>query len=122
MFVKRADEMRRAGEEVTTADGQVRTIRMLTDADGVGFGFSDVRLAAGADVTWQNGHHWQANHIISGSGEVTDMTTGQSWALGPSVSYNVGPKDRCRVKADTDVHLLSVSSPLLAGDERQDGD
>jgi len=37
MFVKRADEMRRAGAAMIAANGQARTIRMLTKADGLGF-------------------------------------------------------------------------------------
>jgi L-ectoine synthase len=122
MFVKRADGMRRAGKEMIAANGQVRTVRMLTKADGVGFGFSDVRLAAGAEAILWHKHHWRANHVISGSGDVTDIATGQTWALGPSMAYNVGPEDRHRVRAHTDLHLLSVFSPPLSGDETHDAD
>lgn len=122
MFVKHVDEMRRAGKEMTTANGQARTIRMLTKADGVGFGLSDVRLEAGAEAILWLKHHWQANHITSGSGEVTDLTTGQTWELGPSMAYNVGPEDRHRVRAHSDMHLLSVFCPALLGDERHDED
>jgi L-ectoine synthase len=80
MFMKRADEMRAAGKEMVAANGQARTIRMLTKADDVGFGFSDVHFSAGADATLWYKHHWEANHIISGSGEVSDLTTGQARA------------------------------------------
>ena len=122
MFVKRADEMRAAGKEMTAANGQARTVRMLTKADDVGFGFSVVHFAAGADATLWYKHHWEANHIIFGTGEVTDLTTGQSWRLEPGVGYNVGPKDRHRVRAHTDVHLVSVFCPPLAGHELHDAD
>jgi L-ectoine synthase len=122
MFVKRADEMRRAGKEMVTANGQARTIRMLTKADGVGFGLSDVRLAAGAEAVLWHKHHWQANHVISGTGEVNDLTTGQTWELGPSIAYSAGPKDRHRVRAHTEIHLLSVFCPPLVGDELHDED
>lgn len=122
MFVKRADEMRRAGKEMVAANGQARTIRMLTKADDIGFGFSDVHLAKGADATLWYKHHWEANHIISGTGEVTDLGTGQSWKLEPSVSYNVGPKDRHRLRAHTDLHLVSIFCPPLVGNEQHDED
>ena len=122
MFVKRVDEMRRAGKEMTMANGQARTIRMLTQADAVGFGLSDVRLAAGAEEIICYKDHRQANHIISGAGEVTDMTTGQTWELGPSTAYYVGPEDRHQVRARTDMHLLSVISPPLMGDEQYDAE
>ena len=122
MFVKRADEMRAAGKGMVAASGQARTLRMLTKADDVGFGFSDVHFAAGAEATLWYKHHWEANHIISGMGEVTDLTTGQSWPLEPGVGYNVGPKDRHRVRAHTDIHLVSVFCPPLEGHELHDAD
>jgi Ectoine synthase len=46
MFVKRAGDMRRARKEMMAANGQARTLRMLTRDDGLGFGFSDVHFAA----------------------------------------------------------------------------
>ena len=120
MFVKHADEMRQAGGQMVAADGQTRMIPMLTEADNVGFGVSDIHLQAGAETTLSHKNRRQANHIISGAGEVTDVSTGQTWELGPGMAYNVGPKDRHRVRARTDMHLLSVFSPMLAGDELQD--
>lgn len=122
MFVKRADEMRKAGKEMVAANGQARTIRMLTKADGLGFGFSDVHFKAGAEALLWYKHHWEANHIIAGTGEVTDLTTGESWKLEPSMAYNVGPKDRHRVRATTDIHLVSVFCPPLVGNEQHDAD
>ena len=122
MFVKRADEMRAAGEEMTVANGEARSLRMLTKADGVGFGFSDVHFAPGAEATLWYKHHWEANHIISGTGAVTDLTSGQSWKLEPGVGYNVGPKDRHRLRAETSLHLISVFCPPLEGHEQHDAD
>ena len=122
MFVKRVDEMRAAGKEMVAANGQARTTRMLTKADGIGFGFSDVHLAAGAQALLWYKHHWEANHVVSGSGNVTDLTTGQIWALGAGVAYCVGPKDRHRLSATTDLHILSVFSPPLVGEEQHDDD
>jgi len=122
MFVKRVDAMRRAGAEMSAASGQARTLRMLTKADDLGFGFSDVHLVAGSEATLWYKHHWEANHIMSGTGAVTDLTTGQAWALAPSVGYNVGPKDRHRLRADTDMHLVSIFCPPLVGNEQHDQD
>ena len=122
MFVKHLDEMRRAGRQIVTANGKVRSIRMLIRADGVGFGISHVCLEAGADTSYWHKHHWQANHIISGSGEVIDRTTGQTWELGPGMAYNVGPGDRHRVHARTDILLLSIFCPPLEGGEEHDED
>ena len=108
MFVKRVDEMRRAGNETITANGQVREIHLLTRDDDVGFGLSDVRLAGGGEAVYRNELHRAAHHIISGTGEVTDITTGRTWPLGPSVACNVGPEDHIRVCAHTDMHFLRI--------------
>jgi L-ectoine synthase len=122
MFVKTAEEMRRQGQEMSAANGRARTLRMLTKADGVGFGLSDVHLNAGAEALLWYKYHWEANQIISGHGEVTDLASGQSWKLEPSMSYSVGPKDRHRLRAHTDIHLLSFFCPPLVGDEQHDAD
>jgi len=122
LFVKRADEMRQMGHELVAANGQARTLRMLTQADDVGFGFSDVHLIAGAEATLWYKHHWEANHILAGSAELTDLTTRQTWQLKPGMGYYVGPKDRHKLKAVTDLHILSIFSPPLRGDELHDAD
>jgi quercetin dioxygenase-like cupin family protein len=122
MFVKRASEMRAAGKELVVANGRARTIRMLTKADDLGFGFSDVHLAAGADAVLWYKHHWEANHILDGLGEVTDLTSGASSKLEPGLGYNVGPQDRHRLRATTDLHLISVFCPAPRGDEQHDAE
>ncbi|MBM3542849.1 MAG: hypothetical protein FJX51_12455 [Alphaproteobacteria bacterium] len=122
MFVKRGDALRAQGQEHIFAQGKDRTLRMLTQADDVGFGFSDVFFSAGADTNIWFKHHWEANHILSGSFEVTELTTGRVHRLGPGMAYNVGPKDRHRLRALTDVHLISIFCPALRGDETHDAD
>lgn len=122
MFVKRADEMRAAGKEMKAANGQTQVIRMLTAADDLGFSLSDVHMKAGADANLWYKHHWEANHILSGAGEVTDLASRKSWKLEPGMAYSVGPKDRHRLRAHTDLHLISVFCPPLRGDEQHDAD
>ena len=115
MFVKRIDEMRKAGEEIVTGGGEACLIRMLTADDGIGFGVSDLRLAAGAEADLWTADHWQANHVIAGTGKVSDATTGRTWELAPGMACNVGPLDRHRIRALTGMHLLSVFAPVQHG-------
>jgi L-ectoine synthase len=119
-MLKRADEMRAASKEMVVANGQARTIRLLTQAEDVGFGLSEVQVDAGAEIVLWYKHHWEANHILIGTGDVTDRTSGRSWKLQPGMAYNVGPRDRHRLHARTDLHLLIVFSPALKGDEQHD--
>ena len=120
MFVKDADQMRAEGKELTLRSGAA-SLRMLTKADDVGFGFSVVNSPGYGEATLWYKNHWEANHILSGSGEVTDLTTGESWKLFPGVSYNVGPKDRHLLK-NQDIVLVSIFCPPLVGNEAHDDD
>ena len=122
MFVKTVAGMRGDGLEKVVAGGSARTVRMLLQADGVGFTLSDVNLAAGNRNTLWYKHHWETNHILSGTGTVTDLTSGEVWPLEGGTAYNVGPEDRHSMYAETDLHLLSVFSPALVGDEQHDAE
>lgn len=122
MFLRRINDMRAQGKEIATANGHSRAVRALTRADGLGFSFSDVTFAAGASTVLWYKHHWETNYILSGTGLVEDLTTGESWKLAPDIAYNVGPKDRHRLSAETDIHLVSVFCPPLEGTEQHDAD
>jgi L-ectoine synthase len=76
-----------------------RSARFLTAADGMGFSYNDNHVAKGSGATLRLKHHWEANYIVAGRGEVTDLTSGEKWALEPGVLYLVGPNDRHRVRA-----------------------
>ena len=122
MFVRTLDELRREGRELRLLDGHARSARLLTAADGLGFSFHDVGIEAGAEVTLWYKNHWEPNYIVSGAGTVEDLTTGERWPLGPGSLYTVGPTDRHRVTVTDTLHIVSVFSPSIMGDERHDAD
>lgn len=122
MFVRTLDGLRRAGSEKLLCGGQVHSTRFLTAADGMGFSMSDVRLAAGLDQQLWYKNHWEANHVIAGTGTVEDIPSSQSWPLEPGVIYTVGPKDRHRVRTESDMHIVSIFDPPLTGNEAHDAD
>ncbi|MEM9473398.1 MAG: ectoine synthase [Pseudomonadota bacterium] len=115
MFVKSVDEMRRAGAEQVTADGRVRTVEMLGDADRIGFGVSDLRLVAGAETMLGDSNSCQANHVLFGTGVATDIASGDTRKLGSGMAFFAGAGDELRVQARTDMHILSVFSQQPAG-------
>jgi len=122
MFVRHAGDLRAAGKEMIVANGTARTLRMLNKADDIGFSFSDVHFDAGATTDLWYKNHWEGNYIAAGRGTVNDLTTGESWELAPGLLYSVGPKDRHRITAETDLHILSVFCPPIQGDEQHDAD
>ena len=102
MIIKRLQDLKAAGREKLVAGGSARTVRFLTQEDGRGFTMADVRLAAGQQNFLWYKHHWEANYILEGRGEVRDLATGQTWTPEPGVMYIVGPQDRHGMTAITD--------------------
>ena len=89
MFVRTLADRAAAGMVRTPGTG-TRSARYLTAADRMGFSYNDNQIAAGSEMTLWYKHHWEANFILSGRGEVTDLTSGQSWPLEPAFSTSSG--------------------------------
>ncbi len=119
MFVKTRAMAEAAGHAVEGAGGW-RAARLATAADRLGFSVSDVRFAEGGEADLHYRHHWEANVVLEGSVEVAEMAGGGTWTLGASDVYCVGPEDRHRLRALSDLHVLSVFNPPLGGGERHD--
>jgi L-ectoine synthase len=122
MFVRTRAEVEAAGLAFSRANGASRIARFVTTADGLGFALSDVNFKAGREVDLWYKNHWEANLVLDGTIEVTHRTTGEVHELGPGALYCVGPDDPHHLRCLTDVHLLSVFNPPLAGDETHDED
>lgn len=119
MFVKQRSDI----PVVSIGGGHAEARRYLTKADDVGFTISDLTAKGsenGADLWYK--HHVEANFIVSGTAEVTDSASGQSWPLTPGSLYLVGPRDRHQVFSSTGFHVLSIFNPPLVGNETHDED
>ena len=118
MFVKQFDDI----PVVTLGGGRSHARRYLTKADDVGMTVSDLRAKPGGQATLWYKNHVEANYVIAGKGELTDLATGQTWPLVPETLYVVGPRDRHRVSNTDGLHILSIFNPPLVGDETHDAD
>ena len=85
-------------------DGTFRSARFLTAADGMGFSYNENRVEKSSDAVIWLKHHWEANYIIAGKGEVTDLTSGEERVLEAGVLDVVGPNDRHRFHITEDEH------------------
>ena len=122
MFIRTLDELEKLGRIKFPADGSFRSARFLTAADGMGFSYNENKVKKGFDLKIWLKHHWEANYIVSGRGEVTDLTSGEKWPLEAGVLYVVGPNDRHRLHLTEDECHVSIFCPPLTGDERFDED
>jgi L-ectoine synthase len=123
VFVRTAADARAAGHEREISHGTATATRYLTKRDGLGFSFSTVFKAAGQDAKtlWYK-HHWEANFVVAGAGELEELSTGRRWPLEPGTLYVVGPDDRHKVHATEDLRIVSVFNPPIVGDETHDAD
>ena len=124
MFVRTREDISGTEREMVRSEGNLslRSLRMLTKADGCGFSLSDAYFSAGFSIDLWYKNHVEANFIVSGVIQVDDLRAGKSWDLEGGALYVVGPRDRHRLTAKTDVHLLSVFCPGVLGNERHDAD
>lgn len=118
MFVKQLADV----PVVKLSGGSAEARRYLTRADDVGMTVSDLRAQPGGEATLWYKNHVEANYVIAGRGEVTDLATGKTWSLVPETIYVVGPHDRHRIANTNGLHLLSIFNPPLVGGETHDAD
>ncbi len=114
MIVRSLKDIHGGPRDVNWGLGQSR--RFLLSCDGMGFTLADTTIPAGTDITIQYRQHLEACYCVEGEGEVSDME-GNRHALTTGVMYALDQHDRHRLRAFTDMRLVSVFSPALEGAE-----
>ena len=122
MFVRSMEQVREEGKALTLARGDVRVVRMLNAEDGLGFSLSRTSVKEGCIQELWYKNHWEANLILEGVLEVTDHASGESHNLGQGDVYCVGPTDKHRLVARSQVELVCIFNPPLTGHEVHDED
>ena len=124
MFVRRLEDLAGTDKEMVKTDGNKRlqSRRLVTKADGAGFSMSDVRISEGWVIDLWYKNHVEGNLVVSGDLHVDNLTNGESWDLGAGDLYVVGPKDKHRLTANSEVHVVSVFNPATLGTETHDAD
>lgn len=119
MIVRHMEELKLSGA-FQEKMGIWTSARYLMKADGVGFTLTKTTICAGSEFTMEYKNHVEANLVIDGIGEVTDMATGAVHALEPGSMYTLDKHDRHSIKALTDMRLVCVFTPALVGTETHD--
>ena len=121
MIVRTVEDLKTHGS-YREKPGVWSSARYLLRRDGMGFTLTETTVAAGSSQTMQYKNHVEANLIIEGEGDVTDLATGRVHRLKPGTMYALDRHDRHRIDAITDMRLVCVFSPALAGPETHDED
>jgi len=109
------------GTERDVAGDGWRSRRLLLRRDRMGFSLHDTVVEAGTDIELEYRHHLEACYVITGEAEITDLATGATHRLMPGSCYALDRHDRHALRALSEMRLVCVFNPALAGTERHVG-
>ncbi|HKO34223.1 MAG TPA: ectoine synthase [Candidatus Limnocylindria bacterium] len=115
MIIRTLDEV--IGTERDVAGEGWRSRRLLLKRDAMGFSLHDTVVEAGWEKEMEYANHLEACYLMQGEAEITDLATGQRYQLGPGAVYALDAYDRHRLHAKTELRLVCVFNPALAGGE-----
>ena len=95
--------------------------RLLLQRDGMGFSLHHTVVKRGADLELEYRHHLEACYIMEGEAEITDLATGATHRLSPGTVYALEQHDRHRIQVRSELRVVCVFNPALAGTERHVG-
>ncbi len=97
--------------------------RLLVASDRMGFALADTVVLDGASLTLEYKHHLEACYCIEGEGDITALSSGDTYKLEPFTVYALDQHDRHTVRAiGGDMRLVCVFNPALTGQEVHGGD
>ena len=121
MIVRTVEDLKTQGS-YREKSGVWSSARYLLRRDGMGFTVTHTAIAAGSSQTMQYKNHVEANLVIEGEGELTDLATGAVHRLTPGTMYALDRHDRHRIDARTGMRIVCVFAPALVGPETHDED
>jgi L-ectoine synthase len=120
MIVRTTDEITGTDRDITSADGNWRSKRIVLGADRVGFSFHETTIRAGSVNEFHYANHVEAVWLIAGDGILTDLDNGVVHQLGPGSMYLLDGNERHRVEPVTEMRMLCVFNPPVTGREVHD--
>lgn len=118
MLIKKLDETRKSNRNVI--DKGWESSRLLLAEDGMGFSFHITTLKAGGEWTFHYQNHVEAVYVLSGTGSVEDLATGERHALEPGTLYALNDNDRHTLRAESELVTACVFNPPVTGNEIHD--
>ena len=115
----------RTTAEITGTDRDVsvgtwRSKRIILADDKVGFSFHETTIESNSVNEYRYEHHVEAVWVVEGSGTLTDLETGDEYALAPGTMYLLNGHERHRVTCEQQLRMLCVFNPPVTGQEVHD--
>ncbi|EOM76434.1 L-ectoine synthase [Rhodococcus rhodnii] len=120
MIVRTTADITGTERDVESEDGNWRSKRIVLANDKVGFSFHETTIQAGSVNNFHYANHIEAVWLVEGTGKLTDLETGEEYALAPGSMYLLDGHERHRVEPDTQMRMLCVFNPPVTGREVHD--
>jgi L-ectoine synthase len=117
MLIKKLDEIKGTDREVFAENGNWASARFLVRADNMGFSFHETTIFAGTETLIWYKNHLEAVYCIEGEGEVETIDDGKIYPIKPGIMYALDNHDKHYLRAFSQLRLMCVFNPALAGNE-----
>lgn len=117
MIVKKLGEL--PADRVVSADNWVSRRLLLRD-EGMGFSLHDTLIHPGTSTSMHYANHLEAVYCIRGSGRLESSSTGDVFPIAAGTVYALDQHDEHILHADTEMQMVCVFNPPLAGPETHD--
>ncbi|MBB6454503.1 L-ectoine synthase [Salirhabdus euzebyi] len=108
------------GTEHDVDGGNWVSRRLILKKDNMGYSVHDTIIKAGTET-----HIWYQNHLesvycIEGEGEVVTLKDNKVWPIKKDTLYALDENDEHLLRAKTDMRMICVFNPAVAGTEVHD--
>lgn len=118
MIIRKLDDIRQSERNIRSNGWE--SARLLLKNDGMGFSFHITTLYAGEELRMHYQNHLEAVYVISGTGTIEDLGTGETHRLEPGTLYALNAHDRHIVRPETDIVTACTFNPPVTGNEVHD--
>lgn len=103
--------------EVRCPRGGFVSYRFLLARDGMGFSLHKTVIPVGPPQHWHYKQHLEACYCVMGHGTLTNLKTGEKFAIVPDRCYVLDKHDDHTFQAHETTVLISVFNPPVTGKE-----
>ena len=108
------------GTDRVVRDDNWESRRLVLARDGVGFSLHDTILYAGTTTEMWYANHVEAVYCVAGSGQLINKESGEAHDIRPGTMYLLNGNERHSLICHTDLKMVCVFNPPLAGPETHD--
>ncbi len=119
MIIRRLDEL---PPERTVSGETWVSRRLLLRGEGMGFSLHDTVIKAGTRTEMHYANHLEAVYCIEGEGTVELVPSGERFEISAGTVYALNDHDKHVLVARTEMRMVCVFNPPLAGSETHDAD